>query len=119
MGALKEPLGCISKGRAMLSTFYGARSARYLLRWGFDIKAQREPAQTHGHDNAYDQRGDIAHDAAHNEAHIACRSGDGGDGIKVSTLENARNHAHKAVAQHAAAHRGEKPIMMHTAGAKP
>lgn len=74
----------------------------------FDVKAQREPAQTHGHDNAYDQRGDIAHNAAHNETHIACRSGDGGDGIKVSTLENARNHAHKAVAQHAAAHRGEK-----------
>ena len=74
----------------------------------FDVKAQREPAQTHGHDNAYDQRGDIAHDAAHNETHIACRSGDGGDGIKVSTLENARNHAHKAVSQHAATHRGEK-----------
>ena len=83
---------------------FAVQKARDIFLGGaFDVKAQREPAQTHGHDNAYDQRGDISDQASHDEAYIACRSGDGRDGIKVGALENARNHAHKAVAQHAAA----------------
>ena len=34
-GALKEPLGCISKGRAAPPTFCGAKSVRCRPRWGF------------------------------------------------------------------------------------
>ena len=74
----------------------------------FDVKTQRQPTQTHGYRDAHDEGGDVADESAHDEAYIACRSGDGRDGIKVSALENTRNHAHKAVAQHAAAHRGEE-----------
>ena len=58
--------------------------------------------------DANDQRDDIADQAAHDKANIACRSSDSRDGIEVGALENTRHHAHKTIAQHAAAYRGKK-----------